>query len=72
MTNVAFNCRIENSGTATFYNASITVTLRRASKPSHKIPLLALIVQYEAKASELIWMSFSDEYVQLSSFPILI
>lgn len=47
-------------------------TLCRASKPFHKIPLLALIVQYEAKASELIWMSFSDEYVQLSSSPILI
>lgn len=72
MTNVAFNCQIENSETATFYNASITVILCYASKPSHKIPLLALIVQYEAKASELIWMSFSDEYVQLSPSPILI
>ena len=48
------------------------LTYRLASKPSHKIPSLHLIVQYEAKASEVIQMSFSDEYVQLSSFPILI
>lgn len=41
ITNVAFNCRIEKPRTATFYSASIRVTLRLASKPSHN-PIAAL------------------------------
>lgn len=51
-------------------DASITLALRRASKPPHKIPsLVRLIVGYEARASEAIQMSLPfDEYVQLSSF----
>lgn len=73
ITNAPFNCQIENPRTEPpFYKASIMLPQRLASKPSHKIPLLHLIVQYEAKASEVIRMSSSDEYVQLSSFPILI
>lgn len=70
--NVPFNCCIENPRTDSSCSVFATLAQRLACKLSHKIPSLHLIVQYEAKASEVIRMSFSDEYAQLSFFPILI